>query len=152
MKNYASLKLGVAGFALSVALAASPAFGQDQTTGEASDDSAAAERGIVVTGSRIASPEATSPAPLQVVNQQLIQDSGVVNIQELLLENPVFGTPALSRTNSAFLTSGTGVATIDLRDLGSDRTLVLINGRRVVSSLAGSSTVDLNVIPTQFIQ
>src|SRR3546814_1565796 len=78
--------------------------------------------------------------------------SSDLNIQELLLENPVFGTPALSRTNSAFLTSGTGVATIDLRDLGSDRTLVLINGRRVVGSLAGSAIVDLNVIPTQFIQ
>ncbi|MFO6445814.1 TonB-dependent receptor domain-containing protein [Erythrobacter sp. NE805] len=152
MTKFASLKLGVAGAALSVALAASPALGQDQTAEEAGDEGAAAERGIVVTGSRIASPEATSPAPLQVVNQQLIQDSGVVNIQELLLENPVFGTPTLSRTNSAFLTSGTGVATIDLRDLGSDRTLVLINGRRVVSSLAGSATVDLNVIPTQFIQ
>lgn len=152
MKKYASLKLGVASVALGVALAASPALGQDQTTGEADDASAEAERGIIVTGSRIASPEATSPAPLQVVNQQLIQDSGVVNIQELLLENPVFGTPTLSRTNSAFLTSGTGVATIDLRDLGADRTLVLVNGRRVVSSLAGSSTVDLNVIPTQFIQ
>jgi iron complex outermembrane receptor protein len=70
----------------------------------------------------------------------------------VLLKNPVFGTPGLSRTNSAFLTSGAGVATVDLRDLGSDRTLVLINGRRVVSGLTGSSTVDLNVIPTQFVE
>lgn len=151
MRKLDSLKLGAASLALGIALAASPAYAQDQVA----DDSAAAEeegRAIVVTGSRIASAEVESPAPLQIVNEQLIEDSGVINIQELLLENPVFGTPALSRTNAAFLTSGTGIATIDLRDLGSDRTLVLINGRRVVSSLAGSSTVDLNVIPTQFLQ
>ena len=107
---------------------------------------------IVVTGSRIASPNITSLAPVQVVGEAEIDQSGAINVQEVLLENPVFGTPGLSRTNSAFLTSGAGVATVDLRDLGSDRTLILINGRRVVSGLSGSSTVDLNVIPTQFVE
>ncbi len=152
MRKLASLKIGAGSLALGIALAASPALGQDQVGDDAANGEAEPVRAIVVTGSRIASAEVESPAPLQIVNEQLIEDSGVINIQELLLENPVFGTPALSRTNAAFLTSGTGVATIDLRDLGSDRTLVLINGRRVVSSLAGSSTVDLNVIPTQFLQ
>ena len=103
---------------------------------------------IVVTGSRIQSPNITSLSPVQVVGETEIDQSGAINVQEVLLENPVFGTPGLSRTNSAFLTSGAGVATVDLRDLGSDRTLILINNRRVVSGLSGSSTVDLNVIPT----
>jgi outer membrane receptor protein involved in Fe transport len=152
MRKFASLKHGAASVALGISLAASPAFAQDETAEPAAEGEATEVRAIVVTGSRIASAEVASPAPLQIVNEQLIEDSGVINIQELLLENPVFGTPALSRTNAAFLTSGTGVATIDLRDLGSDRTLVLINGRRVVSSLPGSATVDLNVIPTQFLQ
>ncbi|WP_395390715.1 TonB-dependent receptor [Novosphingobium sp. BL-8A] len=107
---------------------------------------------IVVTGSRIASPIAESNAPLQIVDSARIAQSGVTNIQDLLLKNPAFGTPTFSRTNSAFLTSGTGVASIDLRDLGSARTLVLVNGRRVVASVPGSSTVDLNVIPTQFLE
>ncbi|WP_296719652.1 TonB-dependent receptor [Erythrobacter sp.] len=151
MRKISRLKFGAASMALGIAMAASPAMGQDQAAGETVEQEASA-RGIVVTGSRLASKEVTSPAPLQIVDEQLIEDAGVINIQELLLENPVFGTPALSRTNAAFLTSGTGIATIDLRDLESDRTLVLINGRRVVSSLAGSSTVDLNVIPTQFLQ
>jgi outer membrane receptor protein involved in Fe transport len=151
MRKLASLQFGAASLALGIALAATPAFAQDQSGDEATEGEAPA-RAIVVTGSRIASAEVESPAPLQIVNEQLIEDAGVINIQELLLENPVFGTPALSRTNAAFLTSGTGVATVDLRDLGSDRTLVLINGRRVVSSLAGSATVDLNVIPTPFLQ
>ena len=107
---------------------------------------------IVVTGSRIASPNITSLSPVQALGEAEIDQSGAINVQEVLLENPVFGTPGLSRTNSAFLTSGAGVATVDLRDLGSDRTLILINGRRVVSGLTGSSTVDLNVIPTQFVE
>lgn len=107
---------------------------------------------IVVTGSRIASPTITSVSPVQVVSEAQIQQAGITNVQELLLENPAFGSPALARTNTAFLTSGTGVATVDLRNLGTDRTLVLVNGRRVVAGLPGSATVDLNVIPAQFIQ
>lgn len=127
------------------ALVAQPAFAQETEAEEAPV--------ILVTGTRIASSAAmSSTAPLQILDAQAISDSGVVNVQELLLENPAFGTPQLSRTNSAFLTSGTGVATVDLRELGSDRTLVLVNGRRVVAGLPGSATVDLNVIPTPFLE
>jgi len=106
---------------------------------------------VVVTGSRIQSATVTSVAPVQVINDQQIDQSGVANVQDLLLENPVFGSPTFSRTNTAFLTSGTGAATVDLRNLGTDRTLVLINGRRVVAGIPGSATVDLNVIPSQFL-
>ena len=106
---------------------------------------------IVVTGSRIASPNITSLSPVQVVGEAEIDQAGAINVQEVLLDNPVFGTPALGRTNSAFLTQAAGTATVDLRDLGSDRTLILINSRRVVPGVPGSSIVDLNVIPTQFV-
>ncbi len=146
MTKFTKLKATVAPMVLGIAMISAPAFAQDA---EAADN--APGELIVVTGSRIASATVESAAPLQIMTAESIDDSGVTNVQELLLENPVFGTPGLSRTNSAFLTSGTGVATVDLRDLGSDRTLVLINGRRVVASLAGSATVDLNIIPTQFI-
>ncbi|WP_375289553.1 TonB-dependent receptor domain-containing protein [Qipengyuania sp.] len=150
MKLTSYLKISAAPAVLGLALIAQPTLAQDTDT--VSADERPTGTAIVVTGSRIASPTVESPAPLQVIDDQVVDDAGVTNIQELLLENPVFGTPALSRTNSAFLTSGTGVATVDLRDLGSDRTLVLIDGRRVVASLPGSATVDLNVIPTQFIE
>ena len=149
----AALYAGAGLAAVALVGSASPAFAQAQSSEQAlEEDPAPIGEPIVVTGSRIASPTVDSAAPLQIVDDQAIDDSGVTNIQEILLENPVFGTPALSRTNSAFLTSGTGVATVDLRDLGSDRTLVLIDGRRVVASLPGSATVDLNVIPTQFVE
>ncbi|MDZ3831768.1 MAG: TonB-dependent receptor [Sphingopyxis sp.] len=143
--QFSRLKLGAAPVVLGVALISTPAFAQDAEEGASSET-------IIVTGSRIASPNITSLPPVQTVTAENIQQSGAVNIQELLLENPAFGTPALSRTNSAFLTSGTGVATVDLRDLGSDRTLVLINNRRVVAGVPGTATVDLNIIPTQFVE
>ena len=152
MKKLTSYKFGAASFALGVAIASTPAMAQGQPTTETLEAEGTADATndqglIVVTGSRIAQPQVESSSPLQIIDDAAIDDSGAINVQELLLENPVFGSPALNRTNAAFLTSGTGVATVDLRDLGSDRTLVLVNGRRVVSSLAGSSTVDLNVIP-----
>ncbi|AIY64461.1 TonB-dependent receptor plug domain-containing protein [Pseudoalteromonas piratica] len=107
---------------------------------------------VEVTGSRIRSAEALSSSPIQVLSGEDIQKSGVINLQDLLLENPAFGSPAISRTNSNFSTSGGGLATVDLRNLGTNRTLVLVNGRRHVAGRAGSTDVDLNVIPTQFIE
>ncbi|MDQ3245728.1 MAG: TonB-dependent receptor plug domain-containing protein, partial [Pseudomonadota bacterium] len=129
-----------------------PAVDPAEVPGSPVDDDNSSDQDIVVTGSRIVSPNIRSQAPVQVIGETEIDQSGALNVQEILLENPVFGTPGLTRTNSAFLTSGAGVATVDLRDLGSDRTLVLINGRRVVAGLPGSATVDLNMIPTQFVE
>lgn len=131
--------------ALAQGVAANEVSGSEEVT-ESSE-----ENRIVVTGSRIVSASETSTQPLQVVDSATIARSGVTNIQDLLLENPVFGAPALTRTNNAFGTTGTGVATVDLRNLGSTRTLVLVNGRRVVAGIPGTNIVDLNVIPTQFI-
>lgn len=113
---------------------------------------AAAQQRIEVTGSRILSANVVSPAPIQVLSSADIAASGAVNLQELILKSPVFGTPGISRTNSNFITSSVGIATVDLRNLGADRTLVLVNGRRYVAGQSGSSTVDLNTIPTDFIE
>ena len=133
-------------------LGCTSAFAQNTDAPEQPQTADAQADTIIVTGSRIVSPTIESVSPVQVVSAEQIQQSGITNVQELLLENPAFGSPTFARTNTAFLTSGTGVATVDLRNLGTDRTLVLINGRRVVAGVPGSATVDLNVIPTQFIQ
>ena len=154
---------------IGAAMFATPAFAQDaqepEATAEIGDSAATlcAENpnapdcandggAIVVTGSRIASPTLDSASPLQVIDAQEISESGVTNVQEVLLENPAMGTPTFSRTNSNFLTSGAGVATIDLHNLGTARTLVLINGHRTVAGLPGGSTVDFNTIPAEFIE
>lgn len=107
---------------------------------------------IVVTGSRIASPQLQSASPLQIVDAEAIRSTGAANLQDVLLQNPVFGTPSVSRTNSNFSTSGAGLALVDLRNLGTARTLVLVNGRRFVSGSPNDQAVDFNSIPTTFIE
>ncbi|RYV00577.1 TonB-dependent receptor [Shewanella sp. OPT22] len=107
---------------------------------------------ISVTGSRIRSTDLQEYTPIQTIDASQIDASGAVNLQETLLKNPAFGAPGVSRTNSNFSTASAGVSSVDLRNLGSNRTLVLVNGRRVVAGIPGSSTVDLNTIPTQFIE
>lgn len=107
---------------------------------------------VEVTGSRIRNLNAEAAAPVQVLTSADIAASGATTIQELIQKNPAFGAPPISRNNSNFSTSSAGVATVDLRFLGSDRTLVLVNGRRHVAGVPGSSSVDLNTIPTDFIE
>src|SRR4051794_17328994 len=123
-----------------------------QNPRDAQDVSKNAAETIVITGSRIASPNITSLAPIQVIGEQQINQAGAINIQEVLNNNPAISPPLLSTTNSTFLTAGAGIATTDIHDLGVNRTLVLINGRRVVGGLAGTAVVDLNTIPTQFLE
>lgn len=134
-----------------IAIAASAVVASLTLPAYAQQQSAQLER-VEVTGSRIMTLNAESAAPVQVLTASDIAASGATNISELLQKNPVFGVPPLSRNNSNFQTSSAGVATVDLRFLGSDRTLVLVNGRRFVAGVPGSSTVDLNTIPTDFIE
>jgi outer membrane receptor protein involved in Fe transport len=135
------------GVALGASLVAQAAMAQ-----EAAPAPQAPIARVEVTGSRLPSPNAESPSPLQVLTSADIAASGATNLQELLLKNPTMGTPSVSRTNSNFSTSSAGVATVDLRNLGTSRTLVLVNGRRYVAGIPGESAVDLNTIPTEFIE
>ncbi len=146
----AVLAVSGAGLALPAA-----AFAQDATPGSvATRDPApqeAAEDQIVVTGSRIARPDLSASVPVNVITAAAIQDTGAGNIQDVLAELPAVGQN-ISRATTNFATTGTGVATVNLRNLGSPRTLVLVDGRRYVAGIPGSSVVDLNTIPTDLIK
>lgn len=141
------LKLTAAPFVLGAAMISIPAYAQDA---DAAADDAGADT-IVVTGSRIARPDLSSSVPVSVIGQEQIQQTGAANIQDVLSELPSVGQN-ISRTSSNFATTGNGVATVNLRNLNSVRTLVLVNGRRVVAGLPGTSIVDLNTIPTDLIK
>ena len=86
-----------------------------------------------------------------VLTSAAIENTGTVNIATSLRELPSVGTSVLSTANSNFLTSNSGINTINLRNLGDSRTLVLVNGRRMTPGVAGTSQVDLNTIPTDFV-
>jgi iron complex outermembrane recepter protein len=106
---------------------------------------------LVVTGSRIARGNLTAPTAVTTIDSVAIEQSGFINVADVLRTLPAFGVSTLSSGNSNFLTSASGINTLQLRNLEEDRTLVLVNGRRYVSGLAGSGAVDFNTVPTALI-
>lgn len=121
-----------------------------QGTEEAGSAAAPVEE-IVVTGTRIKSADLTSPSPLQVVDSSFIEDIGVINVQDALKLNPAFGEPGESRFTSNGNVTNAGASTVNLRNLGADRTLVLVDGQRMVAGVPGTAQVDLTMVPTEFI-
>ena len=101
---------------------------------------------ITVTGSRIVRDGITAPTPVTVVSAERLQNLGATNIGQVLNTLPSFRASSNPQTaNIQPRAAGTSLA--DLRGLGTNRTLVLVNGRRFVpSTLEGA--VDLNQIPT----
>ncbi|MFC2950672.1 TonB-dependent receptor plug domain-containing protein [Marinicaulis aureus] len=120
------------------------------------DDAAASDDKIVVTGTRLSKSGFTAPTPTTVIDADSLQKSAVSNVADALNDLPAFraqGTPAAT---GVFL-GEVGAQTLDLRGLGGSRTLVLIDGRRVVASTARGSLgktaggVDFNTIPTSLV-
>ena len=139
------------------ALAIASALGASAAAAQASDDAGPAVEEIVVTGSRITRSGFTTPTPVTVVGQEQLQKLGVTNIAEGLNQIPAFRPQSTPATVGVFV-NNLGASTADLRGLGANRTLVLVDGRRFVpSTVAGSAitpggTVDLNMIPTSLIE
>ena len=102
---------------------------------------------IVVTGSRIKKKDFTSNAPVATVEAAQFERTGSINTENLLNTLPQT-VPGLDRTSN---NPGNGSATVNLRGLGSNRTLVLVNGTRQVPFGSGG-VVDLNTIPIALVQ
>lgn len=102
---------------------------------------------VVVTGSRIARRDYSSSSPIVTVGKDLIQESGNVTLEATLNELPQF-TP--SGTGTLGTLSSGGRATLNLRGLGDNRNLVLLDGRRLPLSSAFGQ-VDINTIPPAII-
>jgi len=100
---------------------------------------------VVVTGSRIIDPNVISSSQIAVVDGQDIIDAGITRVEDFLNDMPQV-SPGQSITNS---NGSNGTATVNLRNMGCARTLVLMNGRRMVpGTTGGGSCADLNTIPT----
>ncbi|KTE37336.1 MULTISPECIES: TonB-dependent receptor domain-containing protein [unclassified Sphingopyxis] len=139
--QYSKLKLGAAPLVLSVALASAPAYAQD-----AADDEG--EATIVVTGSRIARPNLDSNSPVAVVSGDATVENADVTLDTFLNTLPQVNPAGTTTSNNP---GNGGQSNIDLRGLGANRNLVLINGRRPMVS-ASNQTVDLNTIPQGLIE
>jgi iron complex outermembrane receptor protein len=107
------------------------------------------ENPIVVTGSRIARPEISGSIPVAVVSAANIENKGQTNALDAIRDIPIAGQ-SLDKSASNFSNFDNGISTVNLRNLGTSRTLVLINGRRSVGT-PGDSAVDLNNIAPDLI-
>jgi iron complex outermembrane recepter protein len=115
----------------------------------------AAVQEVVVTGSRIAvPPNEVSVSPITSVTAVEIQQTGLVRTEDILNSLP----QVTAEQNSGTSISSVGVATVSLRDLGSQRTLVLVDGRRMNPGGAGgvvggnANAADINQIPADLIE
>ena len=151
----AAALIGLAGATSAQAQTAAPAPAPACEDGNANGVCDSDEgKDIVVTGSRIKLPNLTSKEPIVTVNAQYLEDRGITNVADALNEIPGYrGSVTPNGSQGSF---GQGVNFINSFGLGSNRTLTLLNGRRVVTSNVSSvfnnasfgTQVDLNVIPT----
>ncbi len=126
-----------------------PAFAQDADEDDELLDEETEE--VIVTGSRIRRSEFTSASPIQVISGQISREAGLFDTAEMLQSSAQAAGLQIDNTfNSFVLDNGPGAATIGFRGIGSERTLVLINGRRMVPAGAGGAptSTDLNLIPS----
>ena len=137
--------LGSAATMIACSAIGAPAIAQDLVQ----DDEAAIEQ-MVVTGSRIKRTGLTAPTPVTVLGAEQLSLSGETNLGNLLNQLPALGSTFSSASSTGFIGT-TGLNLLDLRRLGTDRTLVLVDGRRHVGSVDASASVDINTIPTDLI-
>ena len=106
---------------------------------------------VIVTGSRIAQPGLTSISPVVSVGSEQIKIEGVTRVEDLINNLP----QAVADFGGNLSNGATGAATVNLRGLGSQRTLVLVNNRRLMPgdpTQSGSASPDLNQIPTALVE
>jgi iron complex outermembrane receptor protein len=145
--------LGFASLSAMAVMMASPAAAQDTAPAETdAAETAAPEDAIVVTGSRLRLTPFNSPDPISVIDPEIAAKEGKFDLASTLQSSPVAAgsTQITSAISSNFVTAGgPGAQTIDLRGLGPNRTLVLLNGRRAgpAGTRGGVSSFDLNVLP-----
>lgn len=119
---------------------ADPAERQAQASGE-----------IIVTGSRIARPNLDATAPITSIGVAELTNTSNPVVGDRLNELPALRS-TYSQSNSIRFIGTAGLNILDLRGLGPERTLTVVNGRRHVTAVPGDTSVDVNTIPTDLIE
>lgn len=157
MKTRTSIRVAALVTASALSITAIPAFAQDAAAPAPAIDSPAeaesADGTIVVTGSRLQrSANETAPLPINTITSEALRNAGNTDATATLRQIPALissGTVADSIERGG---GGIGQATLNLRQLGSNRTLVVVDGYRHVSGVAGTQTVDVATIPNALIE
>jgi len=138
--------------AISAVLAASSMTGYAQEVSENEVDNEVVET-VSVTGSRITRTTFDAPTPTVVVSAADIQISGATNINDLLTTMPQFGE-GLDSTSGNYSFGNSGLNAVNLRGIGSTRTLVLVNGKRPVQIADDAQYLysDIGMIPSELVE
>lgn len=142
------LRVPLSPIGLAVAALCSPwsAAHAQSAASPAGEDAGALEE-IVVTGSRIARRDYTSASPIVTATQSAIEDTGQVNLEQALQQLPQF---LGGRDSTVTGLGGNGYSTLNLRGLGDNRNLILLDGHRLpIASSTGAT--DINIIPGSLI-
>jgi iron complex outermembrane receptor protein len=136
-----------------MAALAGPVMAQDAANADTSADAkkAANLETVTVTGTRISNPNVISPTPISVLSAADIKATGAINIGDLMTTLPQLATSFTMGNSNRFIGTA-GESFQDLRNLGTSRTLVLVNGRRFVGASAGDTSVDVNLIPADWVE
>lgn len=121
-----------------------PIHAQEQDVDEASENLL---EEVIVTGSRIRRSDLTANSPISVIESESMRVANTVNVEEFLRDMPQFVASVGKNGNNG----NDGSATLDLRDMGEERTLVLVDGKRFVP-YDYQGYVDLGMIPSALIE
>lgn len=137
---------------LSAILLAQSAHAQTPTEPATETRAPAPSEEIIVTGSRIARDGYQAPTPVSVMSSADIEAQAPANISDFVNQMPSIAGSQTAGTSSGGLSNGiAGIAALNLRGLGTNRTLVLVDGQRsVASSVTGQ--VDINTIPQDLVE
>jgi len=113
---------------------------------------AKADEKIIVTGSRLRRDSFTVATPLVTMDREAIGDTGLGEMGQILVENMPSLSYGTSNSTSQSSVSSTGLTTIELRNLGANRTLTLIDGRRMVSNSKSGNYVSMSTIPSGMVK
>ena len=119
-------------------------------TGLAYAQEAAAPQRVEVTGSRIRQVDLETAQPVQVMTAEQIQKSGLVTVGDIVNSLSSTGTPAFSKGSVLTSNREQGGQYINMRNLGSQRLLVLVNGKRWTATVAGYT--DMSTVPSSMIE
>ena len=103
---------------------------------------------ITVTGSRLRRDSFSVATPLATMDREAIEDTGIGSLSDILIDELPQISEGSSNSNSQSSVQNTGLSTIDLRELGTNRTLTLVDGRRVISNSYSGNYVSLSTIPS----
>jgi len=147
--------VALAGVSL-VALLSAPARAQTAPAPAAPAAAAPEAPEVVITGTRIRNADFETANPVVSVNAERIQQTGETNLTEYLTRLPALvgslGPTQAAGGNTSLGIGQTGLNELNLRNLGTNRTLVLIDGRRQVGGEPGTAAVDINTIPTDLVE